>query len=281
MIKKLLVLAIVGGAVVFVVGKSRVGSYIRSEIKALREAAEDQVPPEKEIELLRDEVSRIDTDIKKVVKEQVAREQERDELVARKALLTKNLPGMRDRLQGMADKVRSAESRSATETDVTVQFAPEEKPVNVGEAKVRLAAEVQKVSAAEKELGHLTTKIESLNRIIKKLDDQKVAMQRAKDELNTAVDELEDELLDLKVQQLESKYSTDDTRVTKIKERTAKLKKRLDLQKRELAKLQGVEAGVAAKSVDEIMAPVNNPSAKPVGAVSENNAPATMPYANN
>src|SRR5436305_4012864 len=112
MIKKLIVVAVVGGLAVAAINKTRFGSYVRTEIRGLREAAEDQIPPDKEIARLRDEVNRIDQDMRKVVKQKVALEQERDELLDRKAAIEKNLPGMRDRMTARAEVLRSAEDRA-------------------------------------------------------------------------------------------------------------------------------------------------------------------------
>src|SRR5262245_25882920 len=202
MIKKLIVVAVVGGLAVAAVSKSRIGSYLRTEWKCLREAAEEQIPPEKEIARLRDEVSRIDTDIKKVVKEQVKLEQERDELIAKKKLLEKNLPGMRDRLNSRAAMVRSAEQQEkAGEKGVTLQFSPDDRAVSVPAAKMKLEGWVQELAASEKELKVLDQKIDSLNRIIGKLEEKRLAMTRAKDELERSIDELQEELLALQIQQ--------------------------------------------------------------------------------
>lgn len=260
MIKKLIVVAVVGGLAVAALGKSRIGSYIRTEIKSLRAQAEEHIPPEKEIARLRDEVSLIDKDIKKVVKEQVAKEQERDELVARKKALDKNLPGMRDRLMARAAVVESAEERSkAGEKGATVVFAEGDRPISLRDAKIKLEVWVNELASAEKEAAHLDAKIASLNRIILKLDAQQSAMKKAKSDLDAAIDELQEDVLALQIQQMESKYQTDDTRVSRIKESIEKQRKRIDLQKRELAKLQGTGDEAAGKSVKEIMAPVTVP----------------------
>jgi chromosome segregation ATPase len=220
-------------------------------------------------------VNLIEKDIKKVVKEQVAKEQERDELVARKKLLEKNLPGMRDRLMARAAVVESAEERAKNgEKDVTVQFAPEDRPVSLRDAKIKLEVWVTEVASAEKEAAHLDAKIASLNRIILKLDEQQAAMKKAKADLDGAIDELQEDVLALQIQQMESKYQTDDTRTARIKEAIEKQRKRIDLQKRELAKLQGTGDAAATKSVKEIMAPVTTP-VKAEGAA----GPAAMPKA--
>jgi hypothetical protein len=68
MIKKLILMAVVGGIAVAALKGTRVGSFVRSEVRSLREAAEEQVPPEREIARLRAEVRNLDQDHVKVVK---------------------------------------------------------------------------------------------------------------------------------------------------------------------------------------------------------------------
>ena len=53
MIKKLIVVAVVGGLAVAALKGTKWASYVRSEVKSWRDAAEDSVPPEKEIARLR------------------------------------------------------------------------------------------------------------------------------------------------------------------------------------------------------------------------------------
>jgi chromosome segregation ATPase len=280
MIKKLIVVAVVGGLAVAAVSKTKFWSHIRSEVKSWREAAEEQIPPEKEIARLREEVKYLDADIKKVVKEQAKLEQERDEMVARKKTLEKNLPGMRERLAARAGVAESAEQRAkAGEKDVTVQFGPDDKPISLTAAKVKLSAWVEELVAAEKEVEHLTKQIESRNRIIAKLDEKQAAMKKAKGELESAIDDLEEQLLDLQIQQTESKYQTDDTRLSRIKQDIEKQRKRIDLQKRELAKMQGEGSDAATKSVKEITGPAFKTDTSAAATAPTAATPPTMPRA--
>src|SRR6266568_249524 len=62
MIKKLIVVAVVGGLAVAAVKGTKWASYVRSEVCSWRQAAEDAVPPETEIARLRGEVKNLDED---------------------------------------------------------------------------------------------------------------------------------------------------------------------------------------------------------------------------
>ena len=115
-------------------------------------------------------------------------------------------------------------------------------------------------------------KSETQQRIVDKLDRQRLEMSRLKSDLDTAIDGLEEQVQSLKLTQMESKYQTDDTRVAQIKESIAKVNKRLDIQRRELSLLQDTvipSLALPTESVDDIMAPINGkPAAKPTIAKS-------------
>ena len=63
MLKKLVVLGIVGFVAVSAVKGTKFGSYIRSEIDAMKSHCEANIPPEKEIGRLRSEIKQLDKEI--------------------------------------------------------------------------------------------------------------------------------------------------------------------------------------------------------------------------
>src|SRR5581483_9185151 len=73
MLKKLIVVGVIGFIAVAAVKGSKLGSYIRSEIESLKAKCEANVPPEKELARLRNEIKQLDKDILGVVN-QLARE---------------------------------------------------------------------------------------------------------------------------------------------------------------------------------------------------------------
>jgi peptidoglycan hydrolase CwlO-like protein len=73
MLKKMVVLAVIGFVAVAAIGGTKLGSFIRSEIRSARENAENNIPPEKEIGRLRNEIKLLDKDIMNVVN-QLAKE---------------------------------------------------------------------------------------------------------------------------------------------------------------------------------------------------------------
>src|SRR5262245_19502706 len=92
MLKKMVVLGVIGFVAVVALGGTKLASYIRSEINAARERAENNIPPEKEIQRLRNEIKLLDKDILTVINELAKqrvevndRQRETDELAAKQS----------------------------------------------------------------------------------------------------------------------------------------------------------------------------------------------------
>ncbi|HXD85016.1 MAG TPA: hypothetical protein VN641_00875 [Urbifossiella sp.] len=264
MIKKLLVVAVVGGLAVVAIRGTKWASYMKAEVQSWREAAEDSVPPETEIARLRGEVKMLDEDTIKIVKQLARLQSDQGDLGNREKALENKKSQVSEVLHSRETAVRDAEQRAKSgESNVRVSFGEQNFSLSVG--KARLKETVRDYTDIEKELSHIRLKQETQQRIVDKLEKQRLEMNRLKTDLDSAIDALEAQVQALKLQQMESKYQTDDTRVAQIKESIAKVTKRLDIQRRELAMLQDTPApSVAApsESVDEIMAPVNGKSAK-------------------
>ena len=258
MIKKLLIVAVVGGLAVAAVKGTKFASYVRTEVKSWREAAEDQVSPETEIARLRGEVKNLDEDAIKIVKQLARLQSDQADLTGREKALVAKKSQVGELMASREAAMRSAEVKAkAGEVNVRVAFGDQQYSLENG--LVRLKETVRDYKDIEKELAHVRLKTDTQQRIVDKLDRQRLEMNRLKADLDTAIDGLEEEVQALKLQQMESKYQTDDTRVAQIKESIAKQKKRLDIQRRELNLLQDTvvpSLSAPTESVDDIMAPV-------------------------
>jgi len=263
MLKKLIVVAVVGGLAVAAFKGTKWASYVRTEVKSWRQAAEDAVPPETEIARLRGEVKMLDEDTIKIVKQLARLQSDQADLVARQKDLDTRKVALTDKLRKHEAAVRAAEEKAKSgEANVLVSFGDHQ--VSLANGKQRLKDMVQAYADVEKELKHVRAKQDTQQRIIDKLEQQRLAMGRLKTDLDSAIDGLEAEVQEVKLQQMESAYQTDDTRVAQIKESITKAKKRLDVQRRELALLQDTVAPAVTgptESVDEIMAPVTGKAA--------------------
>jgi chromosome segregation ATPase len=258
MIKKLLVVAVVGGLAVAAVKSTKLGSHFRAEVKSWREAAEDQISPESEIVRLRGEVKNLDEDTIKIVKQLARLQSDQADLQGREKTLTAKKSQVGELMASRETSLRAAEAKAkAGESNVKVTFGEQEYSLESG--RNRLRETVSEYMVIDKELTFVRMKTESQAKIVDKLDRQRLEMGRLKTDLEAAIDELEVEVQALKLQQMESKYQTDDTRVAQIKESIQKQRKRLDVQRRELNLLQDTVAPSLTtnnETVDDIMAPV-------------------------
>jgi chromosome segregation ATPase len=259
MIKKLIVVAVVGGLAVAAVKGTKWASYVRTEVKSWREAAEDAVPPETEIARLRGEVKNLDEDAIKIVKQLARLQSDQADLANREKSLDVKKSETKTKVDAQASAVRDAEGKvKSGETNPLVLIG--DAKFSLATAKAHLKDSVRTYTDIEKELVFVRQKLETQQRIIDKLEKQRLEMNRLKSDLDASIDGLEAEVQSLKLQQMESRYQTDDTRVAQIKEAIAKQKKRLDIQRRELNMLQDTvapSAPAATESVDDILAPLN------------------------
>ncbi len=265
MIKKLLIVAVVGGLAVAAVKGTKWASYVRTEVKSWREAAEDAVSPETEIVRLRGEIKMLDEDTIKIVKQLARLQSDQADLTSRAKALDAKKSQVGELMNSREIAMRAAEAKAkAGEANVQVSFG--DHTYSLASGMLRLKETVRDYRDIEKELTHVRMKSETQQRIIDKLDRQRLEMNNLKSELDRAIDGLDEEVQALKLQQMESKYQTDDTRVAQIKESIAKQKKRLDVKRRELNLLQDTitpSLSVPSETVDEIMAPVTGKTAKP------------------
>jgi chromosome segregation ATPase len=272
MIKKMVILGVIGFVAVTALRGTKFASYVRSEIRDARERAENDIPPEKEIARLRNELKLLDKDIMAVVN-QLARErvevrdlQTNVETFAAKQSKDKEL------LTARANAIKSG-----TEP---VTFG--NRTLSIDAAKVELEDGVKRFSTNQKSLDSMETTLASRVKNRDVLEKQLETLKNQKTELAVAIDAMESELASLKLQQMESKYQTDDTRLAQIKDDLRKLKTKVDVEREKLKLLPvALDAPTApaasSKSVDDIMAPLNAPakSAKPEGSKTD----AKMPLA--
>jgi chromosome segregation ATPase len=269
MLKKLVILGIVGFVAVSVVKGSKLGSYIRAEIDALRERAKANVPPEKEIARLRSEIKQLDKDILAVVdqlaRENVAVEQLRDKANTLRAEQSKH----KELLTARADAIKKA----------TEQVMFGDRTLTIAAAKAELEEGVKHYTANQKSLETMDVALVSREKVRNTLAKQLETMKNQKRELTAAVDALEAELTALKLQQMESKYQTDDTRLGKIKEDIRALQTKLAIEREKLKLMPAVFETPAKpttnKSVEDIMAPLAE-AAKPAAPAAGNKTEAKI-----
>jgi len=254
MLKKLVILAGVGFVAVFALKETRMASYIRSGVSAIREEAENFIPPEQEIARLRNEIKELEKDRNKVINQ-----------LATERVQIKNLKEKADELraQQVKDKdmlqTRAEAIKKATEY---VNFG--DRKLTVAEAKGELETGVKRFTANQKSLESMDVTISHREKIKENLEKQFDTLKNQQTDLVAAVDALEAELSNLKLQQMESKYQTDDSRLAKIKEDIRTLRTKMDIEHEKLKLMPAALEGSSnsGKSIDDIMAPLSG-STKP------------------
>jgi chromosome segregation ATPase len=256
MLKKLVILGIVGFVAVAAVKGSKFGSYIRSEFEAMKARAEANVPPEREIARLRTEIKHLDKDILAVVSQLAKERVEVAQLKERAGELAAKQSKDKEILNARATAIKNA-----TEF---VTFG--NRKLSVDAAKAELEDGVRRYTANEKSLIAMEAAVNSRDKVKETLEKQLETLKNQKGELAAAVDALEAELTALKLQQMENKYQTDDTRLGKIKEDIRALKTKIEIEREKLKLLPAVldtpSKATSSKSVEDIMAPLTGTPTK-------------------
>jgi chromosome segregation ATPase len=256
MLKKLVIVGIIGFVAVAAVKGSKIGSYIRSEFDALKARAEANIPPEREIARLRNEIKQLDKDILAVVGQ-----------LAKERVEVANLKTTAGELAAK----QSTDKELLTNRGQAIKNATEfvtfgNRKLSIDAAKAELEEGVKRYSANQKSLVAMEQAIDSRERVKETLEKQLETLKNQKGELAAAVDALEAELTALKLQQMESKYQTDDTRLSKIKEDIRALKTKIEIEREKLKLLPAVldtpSKATSNKSVDEIIAPLAGATTK-------------------
>lgn len=257
MLKKMVLLAVIGFVGVTVLAGTKIGSYIRSEFHEARKRAEDNIPPEKEIARLRNEIKLLDKDILKIV-----------ELLAKERVEVQQLEAQVQDLAQRQEKDKALLTTRAEAIKNATEFVTfGNRKVRIHEAKAELQEGVNRYTTAQKALHAMEQTLAQRIKNRDLLEKQLETLKDQKEALKVAVDGMEAELNALKLQQMESKYQTDDTRLAKIKEDLKKLQTRVDVEREKLKLMpKALEAApasdVSSKSVEEIIAPITG-SAKP------------------
>jgi chromosome segregation ATPase len=261
MLKKLVILGVIGFVAVTAIKGSKFGSYVRAEWDALRERCEASIPPEREIARLRSEVAALESDMRSIVKHLAKENVEVAQLREEVADFQQRQGRDKELLTSRGMAIKTAE----TSTTEFVSFG--DRKLSIDDAKAELAEGVRRFTNNQKSLEAQTATLASRERVRETLAKQLDTMRNQKNELSAAVDALEAEVTSLKLRQMESKYQTDDSRLAKIKEDIRALKKKLAIEF-ETHRLMpaaiddGASKAAAQKSVDDIMAPLSGTSAK-------------------
>jgi len=264
MLKKMVILAVVGFVAVVALKGTKAVSFLKSEWQSATKQAEDSIPPEKEIGRLKNEVGLLDKDVKTLVNHLAKERVEVNDLKEKVDAMAAKQSKDKELLSARAATITKAEK------DPTYAISFGNRPLSVSAAKAELEEGVKRFSTNQKSLDAHESLLTNRIKVRDTLEKQLETMKNQKSELANQVDAMEAELAVLKLQQMESKYQTDDTRLAKIKEDMQKLKTRVAVEREKLKLLPSALDDAPAstsngggKSVDDIMAPLNAPAKKP------------------
>jgi len=278
MLKKMVILGVIGFVAVSALGGTKLASYIRSEIREARERAEANIPPEKELARLRSEIKELDRDIVKTIGQLAEQNVAVENLKTKNAEIAKNQEATLKslKLRGEALKAREEAIRNAqghvTFGNKTVNIADATKELDAD--KKALEQDANSYKATQKLLETQQATLANRTKVRDSVKQNLEAMQAQKGDLTVAVEELAAQLEALKAEQTRSKYQTDDTRLAKIKEDIRNLKTKLDVEKEKNRLMQGganpAVKSESTKSVDDILGSLET---KPEGEKTETKVP--------
>ncbi len=248
MIRKLLLVGVVGAIAVVAVKGTGVVKGLRSEYEQAKQEWRGKDSPEKQIAMLRGEVSKLDGDVNKV----------KDEL-AREIVEGRDLQRQSGKIRTEVDADQARVLAFGKELDAAAkQVSYGRETLSIPDAKDRLKSDVNFLVKKKQTLAILEKTLNHRERAREILEKQLDELQRQKLTLKTEIDSIEVEYKALKLSQIENKYQKDDSRLSNIKQTLEKLRKDLEVNQ-ERVKLDPVGIAPPAESqesVSDILAPL-------------------------
>ena len=263
MLKKLILAGVVAVVALAALRGTSFLGYAKQEVDEARVWLDDQIPVEKKIEQMRTEVANLDRDIDHVKNN-----------LATEIVDVKNLNNDVAKLRASVDTEHTALVKRGDEVKKATEYVSAGRVmIPIAEAKDRLQQDVRTHLTRKKQLANMEDSLARRERVKSVLEQQFATLIRQKEELKAEIDAVEAEYKSLQLQQMESKYQTDDTRLARVKESLAGLRKKLDVEREKLKLTPQVyetdAPAASAKSVDEIMAQLNESDADQIGQARE------------
>jgi chromosome segregation ATPase len=250
MCKKLLLAAVIGVVAFSFLKGTKVFNYAKSEVAAVGEWVESQVPPEKKINQLRREVKQLDRDIDKAQSALAAE-------IVDVERLAKEIGTMKT---AVASEKKAALALGKKIDDATGKVSVGAFTLNVEEAKAYLVTNVKRVASREDTVKSMELTLEARERSKDALQKQVEGLRSNKLALTVGIDKLDAELKVLQAQQIESKYQFDGSRLAAVKQSLSELQREVDIQRQKLKMAPATtldETTTASNlSVEDILAPL-------------------------
>lgn len=265
MLKKMVILGVIGFVAVTAISGTKIASYLRSEARSMRQQAEDSIPPEKELVRLKNEVDDLDRETKKL-NFQLAKEMvEVRALGANVEKLTAEQAERKTELKARGEAISAAERKG------TEQVSYGNRTQSIAAAKTKLESDAKVYVTLENSLEGKRSELSTRTQTRDDLAKQREEIESKKAELRAALSKMEAQITRHKLQQVKSKVQTDDSKLSQIQKDMEALQKKLDIKDAELdlsqpsRSVNPTATPAAEKSVDDILAPLNDPAKKVEG----------------
>lgn len=249
LIKKVALVAVVGGLGAAAVANTKIGSYMSYRAEKAWDSAEARIPIEHEIGRIKKEVSKLDKDIDKAkgtLAEQIVAERMQKEAV----------DGLRRSLERCEANVRK-QGDAMKDVKESEKVKWEGRTVSYNRAKEMLENDVARVKSLRKEIAAQEQMQATHERSRSILEQQLHSMIAQKGDLKASVADMEAQIRLVKLQQVESRYQDDGSRLADIKESLRELQKKVEVQREKLKlseSYNGEESVGQGRSVEEILA---------------------------
>jgi peptidoglycan hydrolase CwlO-like protein len=211
-------LIVLGAAFLF--KKTNVCSYVRTAWAKFKHSTKDQVPLEFEIERVRNEIAKLDDD----VRDQLGPIAE--EMASVKGL-ERRINNARDNLKGQKTSL-VALSKSLQSGTKLISYRDEQ--YEPDEARAQLALDFANYKREKEDLKSQERILKSKRQALRAVRQQLSTMRTLKRDLEVKLAHLEAELKSVRLAQTRDKYQLDDTRLSDIKQSLADIQRRLDVE---------------------------------------------------
>jgi DNA repair exonuclease SbcCD ATPase subunit len=220
MFKKIGVAVVAVAAGLGLLSWAGLSSYTTTACSNIRSTFKKQVPPEFEIQRLRNEVAQLVPDMKKnihaIAEEMVAIDNLKEEIATAKG----NLRNQKDKLQAMTRELKSGVE--------TIKYGSREYSAN--RVREMVERDFASYKRCEAELKSKEKLLEAKERALDAAREQLASVQSQKQELEVQIAQLEADLKTIRLAQTRSKVQVDDSRLARIKQTLAEIRNRLKVE---------------------------------------------------
>jgi len=218
MFRKLIVAAVVGGLAVAAVKCTKLGRYAWHEVRGAWAQAENDIPLEKQIAMLEEDVKVLDSKtIPKKIHELAEIRAERQLLDQQVATLEKSQKATQEALAARLKAIKEA----------TGHVSVDGKPVPVAEALAALERDTRSWELGQQTLTNLRTARDQAKQNGDVLGDQLKALVAQKEDLSAKIQVLKTKLRQVRLQQMKSDHQADDGELARLKAATQELEKKV------------------------------------------------------